>query len=108
MAEKAAVKNAADGDQVKQAEQKEKTRRQRELNDLAFICDDPRGRRFLWRLLSECAVFKAVFNPNNSIMSHNEGRRQVGLDVLADIMAVDETLFHTMAHENRAEEAKAS
>lgn len=85
MAEKSAlVKNAGDAEQVQKAGEKEKSRRQTELNDMVWILSDARGRRFLWRLLAKCGVFKSSFT-GNSTTFFNEGMRDVGLWATAEI-----------------------
>jgi hypothetical protein len=45
------------------------------------------GRAWLWDTLSTCSIFITTHNPDPYIASFNEGRRSVGLALLADIMA---------------------
>ena len=67
----------------------EKAAREREIargDVMRSICSTPAGREWLWHRLESCAVFQTVYNDLPSRMGLNEGRRQVGLELLADIM----------------------
>ena len=59
------VKNAADESQVRQAEVKMKLLDEKNFNDLKFILDSDQGRRFMWRVLSECGVFQTSFRTSS-------------------------------------------
>lgn len=54
---------------------------ERETEDFIWLMRDVRGRRFLWRTLSECHVFKTSFTGNSQTF-FNEGERNVGLRLL--------------------------
>lgn len=54
-------------------------------DDLAFVMSDPRGRRFMWRLLGATGMYAASFNHSGSITAFNEGQRNIGLKLVADI-----------------------
>ena len=82
---KALVKNAADREQVEDAEKSEQRRRERELADIYSILQTPGGRRFVWRYLGLCNVFKTSFNHSGSITAFNEGSRNIGLMLLDDV-----------------------
>ncbi len=43
------------------------------------------GRRAIKDLLDFCGVFKTSFNNSGSVTSFNEGHRNVGLKIMADI-----------------------
>jgi hypothetical protein len=76
--------NAADEQQVKEAGRKNKFGRERDLDDVLSIMNTKQGRRFIWRLLSFCKVFESSFT-GNSTTFFNEGMRNVGLMLMADI-----------------------
>lgn len=59
-----------------EAEQLEQTRRILEIEDV---------RDFLWRVMTWGRIFASVHDPNNSKMSVMEGRRQLCLQLLAEI-----------------------
>lgn len=54
--------------------------------DFAFVLSDPRGRRFVWELISSCGVYKAPFSTNFGLMSHAVGRADVGRELLVRLM----------------------
>lgn len=101
----ALVKNAADESQVKGAERTEKRARDRELNDICSILDLPSGRRYIWKLLSRCGVYESSFDVSGSKMYFNEGQRNVGLTILADINEANPEVYVTMMKEAKGREA---
>jgi hypothetical protein len=96
---KAFVGNAADEEQVKSAREKEKSQRDRELDDVRTVLANPVGRRFLWRYLSLCGVFTESFSVNEMMTAYNEGRRNIGLKLLADIHESQPDAYLTMMQE---------
>lgn len=96
------VKNAADESQVKAATVKEKLGRDRELNDWRAILATPEGRRVIWRVLERAMLFKTIWEPSARI-HFNAGLQDMGLFVLAEIMAADPSIFITMMTENKRE-----
>lgn len=97
------VKNAGDAGQVKKAGDKEAARRQIEKSDLMWILADPRGRRFIWRLISRCGVFKSSFT-GNSTTFFNEGTRDVGLWATAEVVEVRPEAYLEMMVESQKED----
>ena len=95
---KALVGNAADEEQVKEAKKKEKRGRERDLEDLGVVLSGPAGRRFVWRYLGACGVFKTSMT-GDSYTYFNEGRRDVGLQLLADVMEADPNAYLLMTKE---------
>jgi hypothetical protein len=84
MNEKAKPYNAADEEIVKTRKRKEESVRDRELHDLRTVMASLEGRRFIWRLLDRAGVFRTSFT-GNSTTFFNEGQRNMGLIVLADV-----------------------
>lgn len=76
--------NAADESQVKEAGKKEKNKRNQEIDDVNFVLSSKQGRRLFWRYISRCGVFKTSMTGNNSTF-FNEGERNIGLLLLADV-----------------------
>ncbi len=75
--------------QEREAEAEEvvaRERRRRELEDLRWLLAHPQGRRLSERILSESGVFRSSFNHSGSVMAWNEGRRQIGLWLTAELM----------------------
>lgn len=94
--DRAHVRNVADRDQVRKASKKATREREEELRDVRQLLGMPWGRRFLWRYLSLCGVFQSSWEPSARI-HFNEGRRDVGLRLWADITEADpEALIRMM------------
>lgn len=103
MSEKVLVRNAADKDQVKSAKQKEKFSRDRDLKDMKDVLSSVPGRRVVWRYLSECGVFQQSARDSGSWTYFNEGKRSVGLMLLADINEADPESYLKMLNESKKE-----
>lgn len=98
-AQRVAVKNAADPEQVKRAGDRDRRRREVELADLRAVMGSVEGRRFVWRLLEHGRIFTDRFDENSLRMARNEGRAHTGLILLADIDVACPELFDTMRRE---------
>lgn len=94
------VRNAADPKQVKKAKQKEATARDIELNDIRTILRSKEGRRFMWRLMGHCGVYKTSFT-GNSHTFFNEGQRNIGLFLNAEIGEASPEAMIEMIKENQ-------
>lgn len=95
-------KNLANEAQVKEAKLKEKRGRERELDDVRYVLNSKQGRRFLWRYLAECGVYRSSFNGQFQTF-FNEGQRNVGLKLLADIQEASPEAYVTMMKESKGE-----
>ena len=90
-----------DLDALREQEEKDKvTARKQEIADFRWIMNDPRGRRFMWRLMGHCKVFEPSFNPHGGVMNFNEGQRNVGLFLLGETNDLCPAMFPVMAAEN--------
>lgn len=98
------VSNAADEGQVKEAAVKVKRGRNQEIQDIAFILGDKRGRRFYWRYLSSCGVYKSSADNSGSWTYFNEGRRNVGLSLMADMDEAAPEAYALMLKESKEEQ----
>lgn len=87
---------------VKEQEKKVKTREQREEDDLYSVLNTKQGRRFIWKWLSECGIFRAGFCTPDELM-FREGARNVGTKLLAQIMKISPELFKLMQEESEEE-----
>lgn len=103
------IKNAADPQQLKRAGRIETQRAERDRADLQNVVSSEQGRRFVWKLLCESAVFQQSFVQGAAdLTAFNEGRRRIGLGLMLDLAAIDPTLYHRMAKEaHDLEEAEA-
>ena len=52
------------------------------LRDLQWVMSDPRGRRFMWKLLNNTGINRLSFT-GNSHTFFNEGARNIGLQMTA-------------------------
>jgi len=92
--------NAADRTQIKEARQTEKDRRKNETEDLKYLLSLPAFRRFYWRYLCECGVFKSSFT-GSSETYFREGRRDVGLMLMADLNDSNPAVYAALVTENQ-------
>jgi hypothetical protein len=63
-----------------------RARREREVNDLKWLMAHPQGRRIVARLLDQAGVSRTSFSHSGSVMAFNEGRRDMGLFIQAEVL----------------------
>ena len=73
---------------VERREKAAKTARRRRDEALRWLMADNRGRRFVWRLLAKAGIFRSSFVESPQLTAFNEGRRDIGLGLLADVMRI--------------------
>ncbi len=78
-----------------------KTERQQELMDVKEVMKLPSGRRFMWRLLSKCGIWRDGIGRTDQMTYVFAGRRQVGLETMHSILDIDNGLWNQMLEENR-------
>lgn len=81
-------------------EQARKVERDQEKADFAWLMSDKRGRRFMWRMLEVTGVYRTSFT-GNSTTFFNEGMRNVGLQLIANIHEFAPDAYTTMLDEQR-------
>ena len=91
--------NAADLDQVKKGAKIDKSKRQDEIDDIRFVLSTRQGRRFIWRHLTNAGIFQSCFTGNSSTF-FNEGRRDIGLKILAEVNASSPDSYILMMKES--------
>lgn len=69
-------------------------------NGLRQIMSTPEGRAWMWALLGECRIFQTCFT-GNSTTFFNEGKRDVGLPIMAEITEHFADEYLLMAKEAR-------
>ncbi len=67
--------------------------------DVKWLMAHAQGRRVMWRYLSTCGVFRETFSSDPLRMARGEGRRSVGLELMADIMAHSPASYSKMMEE---------
>jgi len=80
----------------------ERLSREQEKSDLCWLMGNKQGRRFMWRLLGAAGVFHSSFNTNNAVMAFSEGKRNLGLQQLNNIMEHCPSHYNTMLDEHKA------
>lgn len=78
------VQNAASVKQVKEAKEREQSRREQELSDLAVLLELPEGKRFFWRLLTHCKTFESIWH-SSALIHYNAGTQDIGHWMLSEI-----------------------
>lgn len=92
----------ADTQKVRKKGLEERLERRNQLEDVSTILGTRSGRRFIWRLLSECRIFQSSFTGNNTTY-YMEGMRKIGLVFLADTQEFPD-LYILMMREAREPE----
>jgi hypothetical protein len=70
-----------------EAEERALMASQIEIDDVKWLMSNKRGRRFVARLLERAGVWRLSFSTNALTMAFNEGTRNEGLRLLAQITA---------------------
>lgn len=93
-------RNLADPKQVEESDRRSKSQRQQEIEDVIRIMSTDNGRRFMTRMLDITGFQKSSFT-GNSTTFFNEGMRNIGLMLWADIQEVPPELYLKMLQEQR-------
>lgn len=101
---------AGDPEQVKGRKDKQKTRDLQKKAALRAIMSEPGGRMWMWDLLAACGVYHSSFSSDALFMAFNEGRRDIGNHLIAEINRLDggPELYRRMASEIEGRRAPAS
>lgn len=95
------VQNHADEEQVAGAQKKQKKKLLQSEDDLKFLLKTEQGRRFLWRLLSVCGLYKQSAEASGSWTYFNEGKRWVGNKFFFEIVKTDPDAYTRMIKEDQ-------
>lgn len=94
-------------DKAKAAQQLlDATRAEVEVGDFKWVMSNPRGRRFVWRLLTQAGVFRSSFTGSSETF-FREGERNIGLKVLAMVHEHAPGAYSQMLEEQRNDEQRA-
>lgn len=94
------TKNAGDPIDVQGASRQARKIERRRLTQYKAILATPEGRFVMWDLLCATGLFESSFS-QSSLIYFNEGRRNVGLKLRADLELADEQGVETMEREAR-------
>jgi len=100
------VTNAASHKQVERAEKAQHFQLEKDRREFAELLDDPRFRRYLWRLMGFCKVNETIFEQSSKIY-YNAGVQDVGHRVLAQILEARPQSYLLMMQEADKEERNA-
>jgi hypothetical protein len=92
-----------DPDAVASEERLAAAGRQRDLADLRAVLGMAEGRRWLWRVLERGGAFQTSYDPDSPLrMAFAEGRRSIGLWLLAELQAAAPGEFAALICESYA------
>jgi hypothetical protein len=63
-------------------------KRKQQVEDFKWLMAHAQGRRIVSRLLEETGVHRTSFHHSGSVMAFNEGKRHVGLFLMAEILEI--------------------
>jgi hypothetical protein len=63
-------------------------KRKQQVEDFKWLMAHAQGRRIVSRLLEEAGVHRTSFNHSGSVMAFNEGKRHLGLYLMAEILEI--------------------
>lgn len=72
------------------------------IGDMRWVMSNKRGRRFMRELLEQAGVFRLSFTPDPHVTSFNEGQRNLGLSVLAQLTENAPESYALMLSEHHA------
>ena len=75
-----------------------------EGEDFRWLMSNKRGRRIVWRWLEKTGVFRSSFNHSGSLTAFNEGSRNIGLMLIAQVHEFCPEQYLTMLQEQRKDE----
>lgn len=93
--------NAADPAQVRFAARKERQRTERFTSAMKAVLGTAEGRLVVGELLERSGLWRTSWDPSAKI-HFNEGRRNFGLELLAEVQTIDEEAYVLMERERRA------
>mgnify|MGYP003143769975 CR=1 FL=1 len=73
-----------------------------QLSALRDLLETDGGKEFFWRLLARCKLYETSFTGNSQTF-FNEGKREIGLWVLSEIVAADPKAYANMMIKNEEE-----
>lgn len=92
--------NAGDATQVGERKVNLKSADRERVEGLGNLLSTKQGRAWYWNLLSQCGVFVTSFT-GNSATFFNEGKRQIGLMLLAELTREYPDHYVTMTKDAR-------
>ena len=72
-----------------------------ERGEFVWLMSSKRGRRIVWRLLEKAGVYRSSFSAEPGVMAFQEGQRNIGLMIVAQIHAAAPGSYVRMIEEQR-------
>jgi hypothetical protein len=101
------VTNAASERQIKRSKEREARDFLTRKMITKMLMGTPDGRRWIWLQLGECGIYHTSFDPGpggTARMNFSEGKRSLGLSLLADVTRFCPSDYITMQRENGMKE----
>ena len=86
------------------AEELEKQKLQQQADDIKFIMESENGRRFIWRMLEYCGIYRDIEGTGHEA-DRQIGKRRAGLYLLGIVSDTQETEVFEMMKEARNRKA---
>lgn len=106
MKDRVVVRNAADKNQIKDAERIDEDLLEEQRNDIVTILNLPEGRRLVWRIMTKCNTFNSVKKFDNEHTYMAIGSQDLGHWLMAEVVNADENLLFNMMKENMEKQSK--
>lgn len=69
-------------------------------SDVMFVLSSVEGRRFYWRLMKRCGIFKSSYSAEEGRIFFYEGERNIGLMLLKELNEVIPSAYLQMMEED--------
>ncbi len=73
--------------------------KEQEQEELRQVLQTQVGRAVIYRMLCACGTYHSVFDTNALVMAFNEGRRNIGLTLLEEVLTDHNNAYIMMQHE---------
>lgn len=83
-----------------EAREKVELKQLQDIEDIRFIMDNEKGRRFIFKLLCRARIYQCSFNGQSNQTIFNEGGRNQGLMLQSEIMTHAPGSYQLMLKEN--------
>lgn len=107
MPERAAVRNAADPEQVKRAARADRRRGEEQLALWRWQLASYEGRAVCALWLGVLGVYRSVFHQHGALMNYNAGRQDAGHELMAQLLEADPEGYDRMEKEARERTRRA-
>lgn len=93
-------RDVGDARQVAEDAKRAKVKEQRRINALKMIMASPDGRLWMWQFLTSCGLFRVSFTGNGNRDAFDNGMRNAGMPIFADIQKHCPDDYFKMSKEN--------